>query len=188
MTAIGGHRHRLTTALGVNECVRRLRDEVGEPHNPSLKLRGWLPFKDKPTIWRKIHGQHFLLLTELADPRERWYFYGHMLSQNGTTTITGRYRTPTGLAVIFAILCLYSVYLLIGSFSGKPVLILSRHGGWQTTSPIFALAFGFGLVVIVLGVYLLHGVTMRKKRYLEEQEILTFLTQILDAKDDVPSG
>ncbi len=171
-----GPQRTLSTAISVDECVRRLRDEVGTSMRAFF---GWRPLAHCPTVWRKLRSDHVLFVKDMAG-RNQWVFYSQVVSHAGTTLITGRYRMPTAMWVLFGLLVCYGLYLVIGSLLAVPVFDLERPAGWRVISPRESIVGGI-LPVFFLGLYALINAIQRTKHRTEEQEILQAVKQLLEA-------
>ncbi len=178
----GPHRS-LSTPLSVDECVRRLRSDIGEPTLPLRARFGWYPLKRWPTISRKIRTREVLFITDTADRQHTWIFYSKITTHAASTHITGQYRVARALWAILALLVLYGVYLALGSLLEVPVLIIARRGGWKVISPALAAWLAIFPPLVLLTIAAGQGRFRRKKHAQEEQEILMAVKQLLEAEE-----
>jgi hypothetical protein len=173
-----GKQQTFVTTLSVDECLRRLREDVRDPPLGFWKWRGYMAVHHAhdDIVLRKITDHTFVLVAWPFDPRFRWQLIGQIERKHDTTMITGQYRldVPSRLTAfsLLGIFLAVTVALLVA-------LILMLVGG---RTPIDEMVLLLGFIVVLVVLLLLGNDERTKAAQAEEKRLLAVLQQVVEAE------
>jgi hypothetical protein len=180
-----GPSYTLVTELSVDECVRRLRDDVREPPLPTMKWGGYMPLALAQDAWllRKLDGHQFTLLVWPFNPRFQWLFFGQIATHHRATVITGQYRLDPGSLALWFISLLLGVGIVLMVLCAVTMTLIRG-----TDDPWPPLGVG-GIMIGLLALFVLDLRRRRREAHARERQIVALLAQLFQAREvRVPSA
>lgn len=174
-----GKQHTLYTYLSVDECLRRLREEVREPPLPTWKLGGYMPLALPQDQWilRNVEDHHFRLLVWPVSSRYNWYFFGTIETQNGATVIEGQYRLNWVSRLAWFVLFGLGLFGIVATLVAIMLALISGEAiTWQL---LLLGAVPVGILVLLPITLNTHYDTAQA----QDNRMVTLLKQLLEAHE-----